>query len=151
MKFSHFTCVAIALIGFTTFCYAHLNPSPKQTRLRPSAAITTLNDGTQVVNTTTLAKDVIGYQGHTPITLHIKDGRIIKIELLPHGETPRFFQRAAKHLNLKAYENKKLQEATDISIDAVSGATLSSQAIFENITRGLTHAINQQTPKRKKR
>ena len=37
-------------------------------------------DGTYVVNTTTLAKDVDGYNGPTPLEVYIKKNKIVKIK-----------------------------------------------------------------------
>lgn len=151
MKSSRFLLVAIASMGLTAWCYATMLPKPKPVApLRPSAHITTLADGTQVINTTTLGADVIGYQGQTPVAIHLKAGRIVKIEFLPHGETPRFYQRAIKGMQWATYEGKTLQEAQKVSVDAVSGATLSSHALVENIRRGIAHGIKQQKPTKKK-
>ena len=37
-----------------------------------------LSDGTYVVNTTTLAKDVKGFKGNTPLKIYIKSNKIVK-------------------------------------------------------------------------
>lgn len=114
--------------------------------LRPSEHITTLEDSTQVVNTTKLAADVIGYSGVTPLEIHIKGGRITEIVLLQdqHGETNSFYVDAADNLDWTAFEGKLLREAANAHVDAVSGATLTSNALLENIRLGLAHAIAQQ-------
>ena len=36
-------------------------------------------DGTYVVNTTTLAKDVKGFKGNTPLYIYIKGGKVVKV------------------------------------------------------------------------
>ena len=46
-------------------------------------------DGTYVVNTTTLAPTVKGYAGATPLKIHIKNDRVVKIEALPNRESHR--------------------------------------------------------------
>ena len=40
-------------------------------------------DGTYIVNTTTLAQDVEGYNGPTPLEIHIKKNKIVKVVLEP--------------------------------------------------------------------
>lgn len=55
-------------------------------------------DGTYVVNTTTLAPTVKGYAGATPLKIHIKNDRIVKIEALPNREAHNVFLRAEKGL-----------------------------------------------------
>ncbi len=52
-----------------------------------------LPDGTYVVNTTTIAKDVNGYNGATPVEIYIKNDVITKVVPLKNEETPRFFDR----------------------------------------------------------
>ena len=41
-------------------------------------AMRQLDDGTTVINTTDLAKDVIGYSGTVPLEISVKDGSVIK-------------------------------------------------------------------------
>lgn len=55
-----------------------------------------LGDGTYVVNTTTLADDVDGYQGTTPVEIHIKKDVIVKVVPLKNMETPKHFNRVKK-------------------------------------------------------
>ena len=57
-------------------------------------------DGTYIVNTTTLAQDVEGYNGPTPLEIHIKKNKIVKVVL---------------------------------------GATFTSDAVKENVRRGLEY------------
>ena len=49
---------------------------------------------TQVIYTGDLGKKIYGYNGTTPLNIHIKDGRIERIEALPNKETPQYFKRA---------------------------------------------------------
>lgn len=95
-------------------------------------------DGTYVVNTTTLAPTVKGYAGTTPLKIHIKNDRIVKIEALPNREAHNVFLRAEKGLFGK-WTGKHVGEASKQKVDAVSGATYSSNAIKENVKRGLAY------------
>lgn len=96
-------------------------------------------DGSIVVNTKPLAKDVSGYGGPVPLMIHIsKDGIVTKIEAQPNSETPDFFDNA-KELFAR-WQGKPLDEALGEKVDGVSGATFSSKAIIENVQRGLAYA-----------
>ena len=96
-------------------------------------------DGTFVVNTRVLAKDVQGYGGPVPLKIHIdKDGRLTAIEAEPNAETPDFFDRAKELFS--RWQGKTIDEAMAEDVDAVSGATFSSKAIIANMQRGLAYA-----------
>ena len=82
-------------------------------------------DGTFVVNTRVLAKDVQGYGGPVPLKIHIdKDGRLTAIEAEPNAESPSFFDRAKELFS--RWQGKTIDEAMAEDVDAVSGATFSS-------------------------
>lgn len=96
-------------------------------------------DGTFVVNTRVLAKDVQGYGGPVPLKIHIdKDGRLTAIEAEPNAESPSFFDHAKELFS--RWQGKTIDEAMAEDVDAVSGATFSSKAIIENVQRGLAYA-----------
>ena len=96
-------------------------------------------DGTFVVNTRVLAKDVQGYGGPVPLKIHIdKDGRLIAIEAEPNAESPSFFDHAKELFS--RWQGKTIDEAMAEDVDAVSGATFSSKAIIRNVQRGLAYA-----------
>lgn len=96
-------------------------------------------DGSMVVNTTPLGKDVNGYGGPVPLKVHIsKDGKVTQIEALANSETPDFFDQA-KSL-FKQWEGKTVSEARAMKVDAVSGATFSSEAIKANVALALAYA-----------
>lgn len=96
-------------------------------------------DGTFVVNTRVLAKDVQGYGGPVPLKIHIgKDGKLTAIEAEPNAESPSFFDRAKELFS--RWQGKTIDEAMAEDVDAVSGATFSSKAIIRNVQRGLAYA-----------
>lgn len=95
-------------------------------------------DGTTVINTTTLGKNVIGYQSETPLEIYIKDNVIQKIVPLANGETPKFFVRVERLL-LPKYVGMAVKKVERAKVDAVSGATKSSKAVKENIKRGISY------------
>ena len=89
------------------------------------------------VNTASLASDVEGFNGTTPVEISVVKGKITRIKLLPNQETPSFLQIVIDSGLLKALDGKTVEEASKVKLDAVSGATYSSTAIIENIHRGL--------------
>ena len=89
------------------------------------------------VNTTSLASDVEGFNGTTPVEISVVKGKITRIKLLPNQETPSFLQLVIDSGLLKALDGKTVEDASKVKLDAVSGATYSSTAIIENIHRGL--------------
>mgnify|MGYP004512181153 CR=1 FL=1 len=92
--------------------------------------------GTAIVNTTSIVK-ARGFQGNTPVTIHIKGGKITNIESLPNQETPQYFARAEELL--KKFIGKSVDEASTMKVDAVSGATFSSKALIQNVKGGLKY------------
>ena len=122
-----------------------------------SGARGTRSDGsapadTLVVNTTELCKDVIRYDGPTPLLIKVVKGVVVKVEALPNTESPSkvealpntespsYFDRVVKGGLLKAVVGKKVDEAAKMQLDAVSGATYSSEAVIENLRAGLQEA-----------
>ena len=95
-------------------------------------------DGTYVVNTTTLAQDVEGYNGPTPVEIYIKKNKIVKVVLLKSQETPKYNARIKKQM-LPAYEGQKVSKNKYAEVDGLTGATFTSDAVKENVKRGLEY------------
>ena len=115
-----------------------LASSAQGSRTAPKAAADTL-----VVNTTDLCKDVIGYDGPTPLKITIVKGVVAKVEALPNTESPSYFERVLQSGLLKAVVGKTPAEAAKMPLDAVSGATYSSEAVIENLRAGLREAAKK--------
>lgn len=103
----------------------------------PADGVITKEGGTTVVNTTTLTKKVRGYKSATPVKIYIKKNRIEKVEALKNQETPKYFVRAKAVLD--NYTGKTVTKAEKMSVDAVSGATFSSNALVKNVQEGLKY------------
>jgi electron transport complex protein RnfG len=101
----------------------------------------TKEDGATVVNTTTIAKDVEGYNGPVPLKIYIKKNKIEKIELLKNQETPKYLVKV-KNALLNAWDGLSVKEAKAKKVDAVTGATFTSEAIIKNVQKGLDHYQN---------
>ena len=98
----------------------------------------TKDNGTFVINTTELAKDVEGYQGPTPLKVYIKNNKVEKIEFLKSTETPKYYDRVKKFLQSK-WDGLKVKEAREKEVDAVTGATYSSEAVIQNVRLALDY------------
>lgn len=105
-----------------------------------ASAATTLADGTLVVNTTTLGKDITGYAGPVPLEVRVRDGRVVGVVALRNNETPDFFDEAKALLT--RWDGQTVDEALRAKVDAVSGATFSSRAIIGNVRAALQYAAN---------
>lgn len=95
-------------------------------------------NGVYIVNTTTLAKDVRGYRGTTPLKIYIKKNKIEKVEALKNRETPEYFRDVETQM-LPKWKGMTVKKALATDVDGVSGATLSSRAVRENVKRGLDY------------
>ena len=95
-------------------------------------------DGTYVVNTTTLAEDVKGYIESTPVEIYIKGNKIVKVVMLKNQETPKYNARVKKQM-VPLSEGKKISKKSTVEVDGITGATFTSDAIKENVKRGLEY------------
>jgi len=110
--------------------------------------VITKENGMTVINTTELTHDVKGYQSPTPVKIFIKQNKVVRIEALPNQETPKFFDRAKAILTF--WDGKAVSQAVKEAPDAVTGATLSSEALKKNVRVGLEHYSKQQPKKKRK-
>lgn len=113
-----FAVVALTTVGFAFAAAGDDNVMRKQA------------DGTYVVNTTTLAANVRGYKGATPLEVHIKKNKVVKVVALKNNETPQYFAQVTSKM-LPNFSGKSISKVG--SVDAVSGATISSKAVKANV------------------
>ena len=88
-----------------------------------------------VIDTTDLCKDVIGHHATTPVKITIVDGKIQSVVALPSDETPSFYESAVKVL--ESFKGLTVKQALEADVDAISGATMSSDALVKNVKAGL--------------
>ena len=100
--------------------------------------IVTKEKDVTVINTTDLALDIEGYGGITPVKVYIKAGKVLRIEALENEETPKYFDMVTKGL-LKKWNGLPAKTAEKQKVDCVSGATISSEAVIENVRRGISY------------
>ena len=93
-----------------------------------------------VINTTSLATDIEGYVGCTPVKVYIKGGKVLRVEALENEETPKYFDMVEKGL-MKKWNGMPVKTAEKCKVDVVTGATVSSEAVIENVRRGISYYI----------
>lgn len=81
------------------------------------------------INTETIC-NARGYHGTTPVKVTVKKNVIVSVEALPNRETPRFFENVKNNMLPKFKDVKFKDYAT---VDCVSGATISSKCVRENL------------------
>ena len=133
MKKKVFMLAAIVMMGMTSTMIA-------KGKLTNDNVMSKQSDGTYVVNTTTLAKDVKGFKGNTPLKIYIKSNKIVKIEPLTNRESPNYFAKVKQGLLNKWY-GMKASKASTTQVDGVTGATFSSKAVKENVKRGAKYYL----------
>lgn len=98
-------------------------------------------DGTCIVNSSELCK-ARGYKDKTPLEVHIKGGKVVKIEPLPNKETPKYFKIVTTKY-LPKFVGLKVAKALGIAVqpecDACTGATFSGKAVQQNIKAALDY------------
>ena len=98
----------------------------------------TKNGKETIVNTTTIAADVKGYIGTTPLKIYIVNNKIDHIEALPNQETPKYFLKVKKQM-LDKWNGMTVNKAIKADVDGVTGATLSSDCLKQTVKRGLEY------------
>ena len=93
-----------------------------------------------IINTTSLTTDIEGYVGCTPVKVYIKGGKVLRVEALENEETPKYFDMVEKGL-MKKWNGLPVKTAEKCKVDAVTGATISSEAVIENVRRGISYYI----------
>ena len=83
-----------------------------------------------MVSTTTIASNVRGYLGATPLEVYIKKNKVVKLVALPNKETPKIFAKVKSGM-LPKYAGKKTSAVS--AVDGVTGATYSSKAVKANV------------------
>ena len=121
-----FVAIATVLLGFGLMS------------LRPADDVISKEDGLTVINTTSLSEDVEGYAGTTPLTIYIKKDKIERVEALRNVETPKYFALIKRDL-LSKWNGLTVKKAAAQQVDVITGATYSSEAVIENVRRGLDY------------
>ena len=100
--------------------------------------MTKTQDGTYIITTTTLAQDVEGYAGATPLEVHIQKNKIVKVVVLKNQDGPKYNAKVKKEM-LPKYDGMNVKKGIVQDVDAVTGATFTSKAMQENIRRAVDY------------
>ena len=85
--------------------------------------------------------DIKGFNGPTPLQIALdKDGKIIEVRVLDNNETPSFLNRVINAGFLESWNGLTVEEALNKEVDAVSGATYSSNGIQKTLKARLETA-----------
>lgn len=86
----------------------------------------------RVVSSARIAPDVAGFAGPVPVYVYIDSADVVQnIIVADNAETPDFQRRAA--VVLEAWKGKRLEQTAEVKVDAVSGATYTSNALIRNV------------------
>jgi electron transport complex protein RnfG len=127
MKLTNIKLSALAIITAATFSSFMAGDDP-----------ITKNGKQTIINTTTIASDVKGYIGTTPLKIYITNNKIDKIEALPNEETPKYFFKVKKEM-LDKWNGMTVNKAATAKVDGVTGATYSSDCVRETVKKGLEY------------
>ena len=102
-------------------------------------ALTTADDGAVAI--TSYGPGVSGYGGPVPVTVTIRDGVVAGVRpVLPNDETPLFFSSLEEAGLWKKWNGLPVEVAVTTRVDAVTGATYSSNAAIANVRAALATA-----------
>lgn len=77
---------------------------------------------------------VMGYAGATPLRIVLNENNTIKeVKLLGNDDTPRFVQRVVDGGLLDSWNGMTVDQALQATVDAVSGATYTSNGVVESL------------------
>ncbi len=109
-----------------------------------SAQVMTTENGKTVVNTTSLGKSIQGFRGPTPLKVTFQNSKIVSVEALNNDETPQYFERVKKEM-LSRFVGLTAKKMAKSTVDGVSGATYSSNAVRENVKLAAEYYIKNKS------
>lgn len=74
-----------------------------------------------------------GFNDVIPLEINMVDGKIASINILDNKETPRFLNKVIDGGLVENFYGLTPKEAVNLEVDAVSGATYSSNAIIKSV------------------
>jgi len=101
-----------------------------------------------VLATAQFAGDIYGYGGNIPMYVFLDDAdKITHIQLLENNEAPTFLKRVIAKGVVSQWIGKEAAELATFKPDAVTGATLSSNAINQSVTTSMNHYAGEKITK----
>ena len=92
----------------------------------------------KLIVTTPIADDLIGYSGNVPLFLAVSgEDVILRLTLLNHSESPGFIRQITRKNFFSSWDGKTLEEAAEMNVEAVSGATMTTDAVRGSVKKAL--------------
>lgn len=113
-------------------------PKAAYVELTETATYAVKNASGKVIGTVLLSSpysdEVKGFNGPTPLQIAMDaNGKIIEVRVLDNNETPNFLNRVINAGFLNSWNGLTAEEALNKEVDAVSGATYSSNGIKNSL------------------
>ena len=113
-------------------------PKAAYVELTETATYAVKNKKGKVIGTVLLSSpysdDIKGFNGPTPLQIAMDEkGKIIEVRVLDNDETPSFLKRVINAGFLDSWNGLTAEEALNKEVDAVSGATYSSNGIQKSL------------------
>ena len=113
-------------------------PKAMYVELTETATYAVKNDKGKVIGTVLLSSpysdNIKGFNGPTPLQIALDEkGRILEVRVLSNNETPSFLNKVVNAGFLNSWNGLTVKEALDKNVDAVSGATYSSNGIQQSL------------------
>ena len=102
-------------------------------KVAEGSQITETTDFTDGLNDGEYEGTADGYGGPITVRITIKDGKLTDIVIVSHSETPEYFDKANAVIN-------EILKSGSVNVDAVSGATITSNAIKKAVAEALQKA-----------
>lgn len=115
------------------------NVKNQQTVSQKADPMVVLEDGSALLNTSELGKDIVGYGGNVPLEITLREGRVENIRALANSETPDFFGLASALLT--KWNGQTIEDAQKIDVDSAghhAGHGIRLSALWQEII--LLHA-----------
>lgn len=113
-------------------------PKAAYVELLETATYLVKNASGKVIGTVLLSSPysdhINGFNGPTPLQIALdNDGKIIEVRVLKNNETPNFLNHVINAGFLESWNGLTVEEALNKEVDAVSGATYSSNGIQRSL------------------
>jgi len=100
--------------------------------------------GSDTVGKGILVEGNPGYGGKVPLLIGLNKDSIVKIQLLANNETDEFMEYIKQDKLLANWEGISITQVSGMEVDAVSGATESSNAIIRGMRQGAAQYLNEE-------
>ena len=128
------SAVAAVTVGITySTVMAVRSNNEALNKVAEGSQITETTDFTDGLNDGEYEGTADGYGGPITVRITIKDGKLTDIVIVSHSETPEYFDKANAVIN-------EILKSGSVNVDAVSGATITSNAIKKAVSEALQKA-----------